>query len=31
MKVPGLGVGRICMDSAVDEAMSPLASGYMGG
>lgn len=31
MQIPGLGVGRICMDKAVDEAASPLASGYMGG
>ena len=30
-QVPGLGVGRICIDKAMDEAMSPLASGYMGG
>ena len=29
--IPGLGVGRICMDKAVDEGISPLASGYMGG
>lgn len=24
-------MGRICIDKAVDEGMSPLASGYMGG